>query len=356
MSDHVLLHIGMHKTGTTALQHALHCYDDGQIRYAQLGHSNHSIPVVTCFASEPHRYHVWKRIGATREEVARKAALCRERLQSELALPRQRLLIVGEEISLLPTSAVTALSAALHGSGAHVSVLAYLRDPLGYVTSAFQQQVRGGQACYTLPRPYYRQRFEKFTAIFGHDAVSFRTYTPEGVAGWSIVSDYSRTAGLPGGALADCRSNPSLPLDAVRLLHLFNRTNPQIRGETGLAARSAMIAHLAGYFTTRFTLDRGIVAAAVDPEELAWVEDTTGIPLQPVPGFTDPTKAEAALAAYLDDIPPQAIDRLRHDLSLRSIPQDQSDDAASLLAKLYAGFLAAQEAARAATTPKSASA
>ena len=31
------------------------------------------------------------------------------------------------------------------------AVLAYLRDPLGYVTSAFQQQVRGGQSCFTLP-------------------------------------------------------------------------------------------------------------------------------------------------------------------------------------------------------------
>ncbi|AWB49121.1 hypothetical protein HYN69_11945 [Gemmobacter aquarius] len=356
MPDHILLHIGMHKTGTTALQHALHDYDDGQIRYARLGHSNHSIPVVTCFASEPHRYHVWKRIGATRQEVARKVAFCRERLESELALPRKRLLFVGEEISLLPTAAVTALSATLHRSGAEISVLAYLRDPLGYVTSAFQQQVRGGQACYTLPRPYYRQRFEKFTAIFGRNAVSFRAYAPERTAGWSIISDYSGAAGLPPRALADCRSNPSLPLDAVRLLHLFNRTNPQIGSETGLAARSALISYLAACFTTRFTIDPGIVAAVVDADELAWVEDTTGIPLRAVPGATDPTRAEAALAAYLDDIPPQAIDRLRHDLSLRSIPHDSGDDAASLVSKLYAGLLAAQEAARTTPAPKSASA
>lgn len=355
MSEHVLMHIGMHKTGTTALQHALAAYDDGRIRYAQLGHSNHSIPVVTSFVSEPHRYHVWKRIGATREEVAQKVAFCRERLDAELALPRRRLLIVGEEISLLPTAAVAALTSTLHGSGAEVSVLAYLRDPLGYVTSAFQQQVRGGQSCYTLPRPYYRQRFEKFTAIFGRAAVSFRAYAPEHTGGFSIISDYSCVAGLAPGALAECHANPSLPLDAVRLIHLFNRTTPPIRSETGLAARSAMIAHLAACFTTRFTLDTGIVAAAVEAEDLAWVEDTTGIPFRTVPGVTDPTKAEAALAAYLDDIPPQAIDRLRHDLSLRFIPQDHRDDTASLLAKLYAGFLAAEDAKRAALAPKSAS-
>lgn len=355
MPDHILLHIGMHKTGTTALQQSLQRYDNGKIRYAQLGHPNHSIPLVTCFSSEPHRYHVWKRIGATRDEVALKQASLRQQLAAELALPRQRLLLIGEEVSLLPIAAVTALSATLRQSGAAVSVLAYLRDPLGYVTSAFQQQVRGGQSCYTLPRPYYRQRFEKFIAIFGRDAVSFRAYDPERFTGRSVISDYSAVAGLPAGALGDCRANASLPLDAIRLIHLFNRTGPQIRSEAGLTARSAMIAHLATRFTTRFTLDPEIAAAVVDPEELDWAETVAQFPLGTVPAATDPLKAEAALAAHLRAIPPEALDRLRDDLSARAIAHQSGDDAASLIAKLYAFFFNKEEAAPAAA-PQRASA
>lgn len=355
MADHILLHIGMHKTGTTALQQALSGYDDGKTRFARLGHANHSIPLVTCFTSEPHRYHVWKRIGATPDRVAQERAGFRQRLDAELALPRHRLLVVGEEISLLPTAAATAMAATLRTSGAQVSVLAYLRDPLGYVTSAFQQQVRGGQSCFTLPRPYYRQRFEKFVTIFGADAVAFRAYAPAGFAGGSVVTDFAAVAGLPAGAVADRRANQSLPLDAIRLIHLFNRTGPKIRDELGLTARSALIAHLAASFTTRFTLDPEIAAAVVDPDEIAWIERTAHITFGTAPAPTDPIKAEAALAAYLCAIPSGAIDRLRHDLSLRAIAHDRSNDAATLMEKLYRAFLTAEQSRRA-TPPLSASA
>lgn len=348
MVAEILLHIGMHKTGTTALQSALSGYDDGRIRHAQLGPANHSIPFVTCFTSEPHRYHVWKRLGATPEQVAGHRASYRTRLDVELGLERQRLIVVGEEISLLPTAAVTAMAGQLRLQGRQVSVLAYLRDPVGYVTSAFQQQVRGGQSCYTLPRPYYRQRFEKFVNIFGAGNVAFRAYAPERFAGQSVVNDFATVAGLPSGALTDSRANSSLPLDAVRLVHLLNRTGPQIRSDAGLAARSALIRHLAAAFTTPFRLDPAIAAAVIDPDELDWTEQVTGLQLGTGMAPVDPLAAQSALAAMLSAIPDEAPDMLRRDLTLRAIPHDGRDDTASLMTKLYLGFLQAVETARAA--------
>ena len=38
----VILHIGVHKTGTSSIQNALHRFDDGGTFYAQLGNNNHS--------------------------------------------------------------------------------------------------------------------------------------------------------------------------------------------------------------------------------------------------------------------------------------------------------------------------
>lgn len=346
MVAEILLHIGMHKTGTTALQNALSGYDDGRIRHARLAHANHSIPFVTCFSSEPHRYHVWKRLGATAEQVAQERSALRNRLDAELALPRDRLLVVGEEISLLPTAAVNAMLAHLKQQGRQLSVVAYLRDPVGYVTSAFQQQVRGGQSCYTLPRPHYRQRFEKFIHALGPDALGFRAYAPQHFAGQSIVADFAAVAGLPASALADCRANESLPLDAVRLIHLFNRTGPATRSATHLKARSALIRHLGASFSARFTLDPEIAAAAIEADEVAWIEDAARMHFPtPHPAFaaTDPAKAEAAVAAMLRAIPPDATERLRSDLTARHIPHGTRDDDTSLLTKLYLDFLALEE-------------
>lgn len=187
----------MHKTGTTALQDALDGYDDGRLRYARLGHPNHSIPFLTLYASEPHRYHVWQRMGATRDEVARIRARYEAALAAELALDRERLLVVGEEISLMASVSVGRMARHLGDAGREVAVLAYLRDPMGYATSAFQQQVRGGQSCFTLPRPHYRQRFGKFIAAFGADAVRFRPYRAELFPGGSVIADYAAVRACP---------------------------------------------------------------------------------------------------------------------------------------------------------------
>ena len=348
MVSEILLHVGMHKTGTTALQSALSGYDDGRIRYARLGHANHSIPFVTCFASEPHRYHVWQRIGASRDRVAQERRIFRERLDNELLADHRRLLVVGEEISLLPRAAIGTMADALRGAGRDVRILAYLRDPLGYVTSAFQQQVRGGQSCFTLPRPHYRQRFEKFIDIYGANAVTFRPYTPAHFAGNSILPDYAAIAGLPAAALADRRDNPSMPLDAVRLLHLFNRTSPVARSIAEMSARSTLIRHLARNFGTPFALSPAIVSAVIDPEEVAWIESVSGISLDagteatPLPMSTmspDPMLAEAALRLHMETIPPDAIAQLRATLALRRLPHCRHDDAATLLGTLYTHFL-----------------
>ena len=346
MVSEILLHVGMHKTGTTALQSALSGYDDGRIRYARLGHANHSIPFVTCFASQPHHYHVWQRIGASRDRVAQERSIFRERLDSELLADRNRLLVVGEEISLLPRAAIGTMADVLRGAGRNVRVLAYLRDPLGYVTSAFQQQVRGGQSCFTLPRPHYRQRFEKFIDIYGANAMTFRPYTPARFAGHSVLPDYAAIAGLPVMALADRRDNPSLPLDAVRLLHLFNRTSPVARSIAEMSARSTLIRHLASNFGTSFTLPPAIVAAVIDPEEVAWIESVSGIPLDAeAPSLTasamapDPMQAEAALRLHMETIPLDAIDHLRATLARHHLSHGRHDDAATLLGTLYAHCL-----------------
>ncbi len=348
MVAEVLLHVGMHKTGTTALQMALDGYDDGTNRYARLGFANHSIPIVTAFLTNPHGYHVWKRLGTPPERVAQERAAILSRLDAELDLPHRRLLVVGEEISLLNTAATTAMARHLRQGGRQVSAIGYLRDPAGYVTAAFQQQVRGGQSSFALPAPLYRGRFEKVIGLFGPAAMTFCAYAPDSLIGGSIITDYCTRAGLPADSFADRRDNRSLPAEAVRLIHLFNRTGPVMRSPVELAARSAMIAHVAASFSTRFTLDPFILGGVVDPADLDWIEAASGIDLGHRYATTDREQAEAALAAMLANFGPRKIDWLHAELAARGQPAPRSDGTAELVGRLYQAFLAEQHARSAA--------
>lgn len=340
MVEEILLHVGMHKTGTTALQQALAGYDDGRIRHARLGWENHSIPFVTCFSSDPFHYHVWQRSGATREQVAQERDRMRASLGAELSLPRDRLLVVGEEISLLPPAAIQSMATALRGRQRQVAILAYLRDPAGYVTSAFQQQVRGGQSCYTLPRPHYRQRFAKFLNTFGPEAVTFRAYRPEAFPDRSVIADFAGIAGLRTAALPQCTANPALPLDALRLVHLLNRTVPAARSRIELTARSTLIAALSQHFSNRFALPPEITASVIDRDEVAWMENVSLIALGPQAAQTDPDRAQTALARLLDTIPAATVDRLRAELASRNLPHSRNDTAADLLRIFHDSLLA----------------
>ena len=53
MKDTIWLHIGTHKTGSTALQRSLATYDDGTTRFARLGTPHHSAPMAILFRSRP---------------------------------------------------------------------------------------------------------------------------------------------------------------------------------------------------------------------------------------------------------------------------------------------------------------
>ena len=66
--DEVILHIGMHKTGSTSIQLSLNGYDDGETIYANLENINHAFPIYTIFSANRYDYH-WKNLGFNLSEI-----------------------------------------------------------------------------------------------------------------------------------------------------------------------------------------------------------------------------------------------------------------------------------------------
>jgi hypothetical protein len=97
-----IIHIGLHKTGSSSIQNSLRAYDDGKAFYARLGNPNHSVAFRTLFASDYLDYHVWKRKGYSKEEIEeRKTAYNKAMIQQLSRNDRSRIIFSGEGISNL---------------------------------------------------------------------------------------------------------------------------------------------------------------------------------------------------------------------------------------------------------------
>lgn len=341
MPDRLILHIGMHKTGTTAVQEALAGFDDGQTRMAQLRHTNHSIQMLTCFAQDPTKYHVWVRQGMDPDRVLRIRAAMRRELLDELALSRRQLVISGEEMSLMRPPSILEMADFLAPHARDVSVVAWLRPAVGYIGSALQQMIRAGQATALLPRPCYRARFAAFADRYGRRAMTYRLYRQGG----STVTEFCDLLGITSQTVQDRRDNVALSDTALRLIWLLNRTGPATSGSAArLSARSATIRHLAHRFPGRFVLPPDLAASGIDRDDIAWAEAETGLALSDGIPDIDPAVAQQRLEVWLGSLGDQTEDALDEDLDRLGLRPARLADLAERVAALYRHYLAQTEA------------
>lgn len=82
----VILHIGMHKTGSSSIQETLRGYDDGTIRYGWPGwQANHTLLVVRLFGRDDRVPRADSRRGiADRDQIRGAIAKLRGELRSAL--------------------------------------------------------------------------------------------------------------------------------------------------------------------------------------------------------------------------------------------------------------------------------
>jgi hypothetical protein len=331
----VVLHVGMHKTGTTSIQRSLQHLDRQRARYMQLGGSNHTVPIVTAFSPDPARMEMHRRAGRGADELAAMKRNALQRLDSELALAGKydKMVISGEGIVTLPPPALRELRAVLLRGVPRVQVFAYLREPVGYSVSAFQQRVKDGGGLLRLVRPEYRKRFERFVKVFGRDHFSPRVFARDKLKGGSAVADFCDVWSLPFDPKEEVRSNESISEPVVKLLHLFNRQGPEPQTQARWRnARTELATSLAAHFPGRFELPPEFHAYAVDPEDLEWLEQELGIAF---PGETATPAPEREFQDYLEAIDAGVVSSYRELLGKLGIRSTPSDTALALLERHF---------------------
>lgn len=239
----IVLHLGLHKTGTTYLQRTLFA-SKAALREAGVlypGHKFNLNVLGTTFARDPLSTRLsFKWRGSVEEllafEAAEAADLERELRESGCG----RALISAEELSLLGVDEVARLVAWLRGMCPNVRAVAYVRDTADWSTSFASQLIRRGalfgEVCADPPVPAYRQRLKPWADALGERSVTVRSYEQAMLGPGGLLGDLLQAACVPPEAVAAdtvaARLNPSLSMEAVLLLDALRARRPVERGDT----------------------------------------------------------------------------------------------------------------------------
>ncbi len=341
---HVVLHGGMHKTGSTSIQEAFEGYVDSSVRYARLSIPNHSIPIRAAYSFFPWQIPQYRRIGKTAASSIRAKYHFRSIIKDELTTPAERLIFSAEELGSMPKHAVAAFVRSLRRYAETVTAIVYVREPMSFASSVFQQQIRAGRAVFEIPQPNYRRRLGTLGGVLGRDAVQFVLFDPDTFPGRSVVSDFCQRVGVaPEGLRApSARSNKSLSLESTALLYCWNRSNfGQIRTVSGVSAIREMLGELEKTFRSPFRLSDSIVHSGLNWEDVRWMESYTGIARETVAKLAPETcQCRVSSEADLIEIAQDSIKRLQEAMEALGIASSITDRPEVALQRLYEGLVA----------------
>jgi hypothetical protein len=277
-----IIHIGMHKTGSTSIQESLAGFEDESFFYARLeGSGNHSLPIFSLFAPRPERHHLHRSAGRSSEDIRAYIDNVWNQLDRSIAKARGRtLLISGEDISGLQEPALIKLRDCFRERFKQLTIVGYVRAPAGFIASSFQQRVKSGTIdFFDLMRMYrnYEETFGKFDRVFGRDNVRLYKFDPSDFPEGCAVQDFCRRIGIALPKRRIVRHNESLSRHAVAALYTYRKLGERlgphpIGGQNGLALGTL----IGGSDKFRFS------AAAVKPvlvgnrSDIAWIEARLG--------------------------------------------------------------------------------
>lgn len=364
-----IIHIGMHKTGSTSIQESLRGFSDDKFLYPVLGNAaNHSLAIFSLFGTHGGRHHLHRANGRDAAAVRAYNRAVEADLEKAIEESRGRtLLISGEDISVLPRHDLEKLRDYFQARVDAVEIVGYVRSPAGFIASGFQERVKGGLEEWAGPEQIYRSyrdSFGRFDEVFGRENVRLWKFDPKAFPGGCAVQDFCSRLGIELPAERILRLNESLSRQAVALLYIYRKFGRKLGATTLLGAESQSLGKaLSVLGEDKFRFSPDVIRPVLEKyrSDIEWMEARLGQSLHEELGEhrpgdvrgesdlieVDPSTVAGLLALLGEDAPegvkgetPEEVARLVHALRVKHNPggerrgQALRVDAADLIRQL----------------------
>ena len=293
-----IVHFGMFKTGSTAIQHALFSSpQNDSFRYVHAGRANSSFSIKNAFVNDPVNLHINVLQGATNEEVLSERSRIRRDIDSALRSDASTLIISGEAILNLKIQELEEFHDFLSDRVSDVVAVGYAREARGAIESGFQQRMKlrkpwKGNLSNVLPK--YERVLSKFEEVFGRDKVSIWRYSPAEFPNGDVVQDFVQRIGIKCDAVKSEKRNTTLSRDAVGLLYSYRMAEyPWIPSKEGVRADHELINCLGELKGPSLKFSNSILSPILRRyrSDLDWIEARVGADMSHL-GEDDPASIE----------------------------------------------------------------
>jgi hypothetical protein len=295
MRELCVLHVGMHKTGTSSIQTMLYRHlSDKRFHYANLEGENQSVPIYSLFCDQPEDYYIIRALGWGPEEVAAYNDRNRKSLIDGFKSQRADIveLISGEDIGAMSVAELVRLKEFLDQYFTRIQIIAYIRSPASYIRSALQETIRDGNTRLDLAccDPNY-MRFQAFETIFGKENFILRPFMQKHLFENDVVKDFCHVLGIQYNNICEpIRDNESMSLEALKLLYVFHRFRGLENGPNRYIEKELLVAALRGVGRTKFDISAELYRPILERNRpgLRYVGDYMGLrPDQMEPAVQD---------------------------------------------------------------------
>ena len=216
----VILHIGLHKTGSTSIQKALKGYNKDGVKSIGFEEENHSIPMYTIFSENRYDYHIWRNKNYCRDDIEKKKSDYLKILLSECINDKIKTLIIsGEDLSVLNNSEVKILADYLRAKNVKTTIICYVRDPLSWIASASQERVKNGWPLIKRDQ-IFKRSIQNYMQYFGRENIQIYDFQKSIKLTDSIVSHFSEILSID--IKEPLRKNESLNAVQFALMQFLN--------------------------------------------------------------------------------------------------------------------------------------
>lgn len=298
----IILHAGLHKTGTTTIQNVLFqnrsILKKRNILYPEFSinnrvFTNHSVPLLIQFASNPEKiHHVIIRGLGSRHKVLKQKAVHLADLKRQIAESKPDTLLISAEGLSSQKFKIQDLKAMKayfeeHYGNVQFQVILTLRNPVKFFPSIIQQQLKGLQTLHSsherwlaLSDGFFKKIVENFIDVFGYEHITLVKFEdlikhPKGMA--CAILEALGYEDIKLSRKRTVHKNSSMSLEACALMSSINATVPKIIvnkfNPDRKGFKSTKIIHIPG---EKFVLNAKLLQKIVEPtkDDLDWCCET----------------------------------------------------------------------------------